>query len=282
MSSEPASAIGLAATAIAEAEALLITAGAGMGVDSGLPDFRGNEGFWRAYPPIARLGISFFDMANPIWFKRNPELAWGFYGHRLNLYRTTHPHRGFAILRRWADSMKSGAFVFTSNVDGHFQRAGFDSDRVVECHGSIRHLQCTKACRDEIREVGDLRIEVDDETLRAVSDLPLCPGCGSLSRPNVLMFNDWNWLPHRTNDQERRFERWLHSVAGARLAIVELGAGSAVPTVRMTSERLALRPEATLVRINPREPEVPYGQISLPLNALEALEALEAINAQLG
>ena len=39
-----------------EAEAVLITAGAGIGVDSGLPDFRGNEGFWKAYPPIAKLG----------------------------------------------------------------------------------------------------------------------------------------------------------------------------------------------------------------------------------
>ena len=38
---------------IEDAEVILITVGAGMGVESGLPDFRGNEGFWRAYPPIA-------------------------------------------------------------------------------------------------------------------------------------------------------------------------------------------------------------------------------------
>jgi len=54
-----------AARAIRDADALLITAGAGMGVDSGLPDFRGSEGFWRAYPPMAKLGISFVEMANP-------------------------------------------------------------------------------------------------------------------------------------------------------------------------------------------------------------------------
>jgi len=64
---------------------LLIAAGAGMGVDSGLPDFRGKEGFWRAYPPLLKLGIRFEEMANPRWFTENPELAWGFYGHRYNL-----------------------------------------------------------------------------------------------------------------------------------------------------------------------------------------------------
>ncbi|HQP37085.1 MAG TPA: Sir2 family NAD-dependent protein deacetylase, partial [Polyangiaceae bacterium] len=71
-----------AAEAIHQADALLITAGAGMGVDSGLPDFRGNQGFWRAYPAYADLGLSFVSLASPGWFQRDPRLAWGFYGHR--------------------------------------------------------------------------------------------------------------------------------------------------------------------------------------------------------
>src|ERR1700744_4508975 len=93
-----AHAIARAAGWIRNADALLITAGAGMGVDSGLPDFRGNEGLWRAYPAIARLGLRFEQLANPSWFNRDPHLAWGFYGHRLNLYRATIPHDGFSIL----------------------------------------------------------------------------------------------------------------------------------------------------------------------------------------
>src|SRR5437867_8631899 len=108
-------AIRRAAEAIAGAEALLIGAGAGMGVDSGLPDFRGDHGFWKAYPPYARLGLNFIALANPRWFRDSPELAWGFYGHRLNLYRQTTPHAGFQILRKWAAQMKHGGFVYTSN-----------------------------------------------------------------------------------------------------------------------------------------------------------------------
>src|SRR3954447_13188614 len=91
-----------AANAVASADALLIMAGAGMGVDSGLPDFRGTEGFWRAYPAFAKLALRFDQLANPSWFARDPYLAWGFYGHRLMLYRATTPHGGFGILKRWA------------------------------------------------------------------------------------------------------------------------------------------------------------------------------------
>ena len=58
-----------------------------MGVDSGLPDFRGTQGFWRAYPLYAKLGLDFASMANPRWFTTDPAFAWGFYGHRLELYR---------------------------------------------------------------------------------------------------------------------------------------------------------------------------------------------------
>src|SRR5690349_16282268 len=83
-----------AAEVLRSARALLIGAGAGMGVDSGLPDFRGTEGFWRAYPAYAKLGLDFASMANPHWFEQDPAFAWGFYGHRLHLYRDTLPHPG--------------------------------------------------------------------------------------------------------------------------------------------------------------------------------------------
>lgn len=264
-----------AAAAIADADALLITAGAGMGVDSGLPDFRGNKGFWKAYPPLEGLGISFFEMANPVWFSRDPGLAWGFYGHRLNLYRNTTPHGGFEILRRWAEKSNRGDFVFTSNVDGQFQKAGFDRNRVLECHGSINHLQCTEPCCHEIWPAEDIEIGVDEETFRVSTPPPCCPSCGAHARPNVLMFNDWNWIPHRTSGQENRFDTWFDGVRDSRLVVVELGAGSAVPTVRMTSERAVTHHQGTLVRINPREPQVPHGQIGIEGGAFETLEAID-------
>ena len=271
--------ISRAADAIRSAAAIMITAGAGMGVDSGLPDFRGDEGFWKAYPPMRRLGISFVEMANPRWFRADPELAWGFYGHRLNLYRDTTPHDGFYKLLELAEKKAGGYFVFTSNVDGQFQSAGFDPGRIKECHGSIRHLQCLSDCREEIWNANGVTVGVDEETFRAVRPLPSCPGCGGLARPNILMFGDFGWLPHRTNEQSYRQSAWLNALKAEkhRLVIVEIGAGHAVPTVRFESERTAALFGGTLIRINPRDRDVPPGQISIPLGGAEGIMAITQI-----
>jgi NAD-dependent SIR2 family protein deacetylase len=266
-----------AARALEGAEALLVTAGAGMGVDSGLPDFRGDAGFWKAYPPFAKLGLRFVDLANPRWFADDPELAWGFYGHRLNLYRTTAPHRGFATLFAWARRVPRGAFVFTSNVDGHFQRAGFDPARIVECHGAIETSQCATPCGAGLFPSA-AALDVDAERFRAVGPLPACPRCGGLARPNVLMFRDDSWVGDRTDAQQARLHAWLAELAAARarLVVLELGAGTGVPTVRLASEAIARRLGGTLVRVNPREADVPPGALALAMGALEALEALAA------
>lgn len=259
-----------AATIIQSADALLIGAGAGMGVDSGLPDFRGNDGFWKAYPPFH--GRSFASVSNPIWFRDDPAQAWGFFGHRLNLYRDTLPHAGFQILRQWAESRPAGYFVFTSNVDGHFARAGFDANRILECHGSICFAQCVRGCSRDIWPADDLRIEVDLASIRATSPLPSCSQCGGLARPNVLMFGDGGWIPDRTSEQEERYEHWLRTVTSKRVVAIEFGAGLAIPTVRYECERRA----DVLIRVNPRESDTPAGGISLACGALEAIQRIDS------
>ena len=263
-----------AAQAIARADALLICAGAGMGVDSGLPDFRGTQGFWRTYPTIAKLGLSFQELANPRWFQTDPHLAWGFYGHRFNLYRSTAPHEGFRRLLEIGSTKPAKYFVFTSNVDGHFQKAGFDRNRVVECHGSIQQLQCTVPCSHEIWEAEPKPIQIDEELFRALDPLPKCRICSALARPNVLMFGDCSWIDRRTQAQGLRLQAWLEEVSAAHCAIIELGAGSAIPTVRHFAEMVAEKTNGALVRINPREYNVPEGSIGLEMAAVEAIAQL--------
>jgi len=274
-----------AAAAIASAGQLLIAAGAGMGVDSGLPDFRGPQGFWRAYPAFEKLGLRFEELANARWFDEDPHLAWGFYGHRLNLYRATRPHEGFEILLKWARQRGAdGYFVFTSNIDGQFQAAGFDAGRIVECHGSIRHLQCAARCNGDIW-LHDAPVEIDEMTMRAAEPLPRCPRCGGVARPNVLMFgNDNRWVGQRADEQAEWYWRWVQEIeegggGGGRLVIIECGAGTAVPSVRRNMEFVAQQTGATLIRINPREPEVPdpARHIALPMSSLDALRAIDRI-----
>lgn len=264
----------MAASAIRSAEALIITAGAGMGVDSGLPDFRGNEGFWNAYPPYRKLGLSFIDAANPELFVRDPAFGWGFYGHRTNLYRTTLPHPGFALLRNWIERFELHHFIVTSNVDGQFQKAGFAEEVICEVHGSIHHLQCLTPCSLAIWPNKE-KIPVNEGTMRSRA-IPSCIRCGGVARPNILMFGDFSWLSDRTSRQEERYHHFLATQRDRKIVVIELGAGTAIPTIRATSERLGASHQATVVRINPREAQIDPPHLSLPCGAQKGLTAIDA------
>ncbi|API75630.1 SIR2 family NAD-dependent protein deacylase [Ralstonia pseudosolanacearum] len=258
-----------AARWIQEARSLIITAGAGIGVDSGLPDFRGSEGFWRAYPALKQDGIGFYDIATPAAFHARPQQAWGFYGHRLALYRKTVPHAGFHILREMAQAMPEGCRVFTSNVDGQFQRAGFDPASVHECHGSIHMLQCLDNCNGEVWSASGFDPVVDDRHCLLTSAPPRCPDCGALARPHILMFDDNTWVHGPTSVDRDRLDAWWKGREGC--LVIEIGAGEAVPTVRRFGERVGSK----LIRINMRDEAVkgPH-HIGLRGSALAVLSAL--------
>ena len=259
-------------------DALLIGAGAGMGTDSGLPDFRGKEGFWRAYPPLAKLGIRFEEMANPSWFKKDPKLAWGFYGHRYNLYQKTKPHQGYFIIRKWVNHFRIPSFVFTSNVDGHFNKAGW-VDQVLECHGSLMNLQCTHSCGQPIWALSDHLTEDFDiclDTLICKSPLPVCPNCGGLARPNILMFSDFYWDRSNQLAQENNFQSWQIQNCNNKLLIMELGAGLNVPTVRFFCEKIWRDFSSSMIRVNPHESTAPNGVHSIAKGALETVKLIDA------
>lgn len=258
-----------AASAIIEADGLIIGAGAGMGVDSGLPDFRGQQGFWRAYPALAEAGYKFTEIANPQAFASNPQMAWGFYGHRFNLYRATKPHDGFKLLKSIGERLPFGYQIFTSNVDGHFQVAGFESTRVYECHGSIKHLQCRQACSNDIWSAEHLDIVTNDTRCIATSELPTCPHCQDIARPNILMFGDYYWISSRSDKQAQRMNNNVSLMQ--KPVVIELGAGTAVPTVRYFCERS----NGKLIRINPRDYQCNRNNaISLAVGAKRGVELI--------
>jgi len=252
---------------------MVIAAGAGMGIDSGLPDFRGDNGFWRAYPALGQARLRFEDIASARAFEERPATAWGFYGHRLNLYRATTPHAGFGLLHGWAERMAQGCFVFTSNVDGQFQKAGFALARVYECHGSLHRLQCLANCSGEIWASMDFQPEVNETACALVNAPPRCPRCGGLARPNVLMFDDWQWNHTRSQQQRMLLDMWLDRARAAPL-VIEIGAGRAIATVRNFSQRMKQR-GSQLIRINLHEANVhnPH-DIEIALGAREALERI--------
>ena len=257
-----------AARAIGKARTMVVTAGAGIGVDSGLPDYRGDKGFWKAYPMYASLGINYYDAADPVHFGADPAFGWGFYAHRIDLYRNTEPHEGFRLLQEWIARRQMDYFVVTSNVDGQFQKAGFPEEKVYEVHGSVHYLQCCTPCSDAIWKNTE-HIPVDLTTMRAQKVLR-CPHCGDISRPNVLMFGDFAWIGNRTDMQRSNYGAFLKQYRPP-MVVIEMGAGTAISTIRNMSENLGEHHEASVVRINPRDYHIPHPHISIPCSALKGL-----------
>ena len=279
-----------AAKAIKESEALIITAGAGMGVDSGLPDFRGSEGFWKAYPPLRKLNLSLSGVSTPKWFNEDPTFAWGFFGHRYQLYKNTNPHPGFGILKKWGDALKHGYFVYTSNVDGHFQKAGFDPERVVECHGTIHYMQLVDpTISNEIWPVpDDIHYDINEETLKMTSPLPVGPPGQDKkypARPNIKMFFDEIWVPTRKDIEIEKFDAFKDEIGvgkdiGVKFVLIEIGSGIAVPRVRNMGKEIieGSGDRGTLIRINPNEPDVNDSHhIGLKMKALDALNQIDKL-----
>ncbi|WP_338016797.1 SIR2 family NAD-dependent protein deacylase [Noviherbaspirillum sedimenti] len=237
-----------------------------------MPDFRGDNGFWKAYPALGDLGMRFYEVANPKAFESMPAIAWGFYGHRLNLYRDAVPHAGFARLLNLSRKMPNGAFVFTSNVDGQFQKAGFDPDRIIECHGSIHHLQCFNACGQSTWPADDFVPVIDIAHCKLQSALPTCPACGGLARPNIMMFGDWDWNGKNAERQKTRFDAWMARTE--RPIVIEIGAGTAIPTVRYFGEEAG----CPLIRINPTEYQVGLVRdIAISLGALDGITRITKV-----
>ena len=135
----------------------------------------------------------FTEVANPNFFDQHPQEFWYFYGQRHQLYKDTAPHSGFDQLLNLTTKLKdpTDSFVITSNVDGHFQKSGFDPEKVYEVHGTLQKVQCYDCY--EVAEIGDHDFQLDHQNCRA-HNIPLCGKCGMMMRPNVLLFNDYYWI----------------------------------------------------------------------------------------
>jgi len=255
---------------ILEADGILITAGAGIGVDSGIPDFRGCDG---NINPSKEM-IEYQRNSQPKRFLDQPLLAWGQHGHSLNLFRNAIPHDGFRVLKKLSEKITNGAFVVTSNVDGQFQKAGFEEDRIYEIHGTMHRLQCIEPSHGTW-SAESFSPEVNAENGSLVSDIPRCPQCDGIARPNVLLFNDVGFNRKIAQEQQSRFDGWLENVN--RLVTIEIGAGIHVTTIRDIGERL----DGMIIRINPQRyiqhyHLLPEKGVHIEMGALKSLVLLDS------
>lgn len=241
------------------ADACIILTGAGMGVDSGLSVFRGDKGLWEKFPKAKELNFSFEDLANPMKYLNHKDIVIPFYLERFRSYKNAEPHDGYYDLIEYASKMKKGCFAVTSNVDGFFQKAYLDKDKVYEIHGSINKWQCSNfKCAKEQGIDGLIELSLDDleldEEIILTEDLETklsCPHCRSLLRPNLLMFYDMDWFDKEYTNQSILFDQFAYSLYDSKVAIIEIGAGEKIRSIKTKAEDLAYDLRTKVIRINP-------------------------------
>jgi NAD-dependent deacetylase len=152
---------------IMESNFLVVLTGAGVSAESGIPTFRGPDGLWKKYSP--------HQLANYEAFLENPKLVWEWYGWRREKIKSAEPnpaHISIAKLER----IKEKFYLITQNIDGLHKRAG--SQKVIEFHGNIWKEKCI-SCNFK-RESYEIYKD----------ELPKCPNCGNLLRPDVVWFGE--------------------------------------------------------------------------------------------
>jgi NAD-dependent SIR2 family protein deacetylase len=182
------------------------------------------------------------------------------------------------MLRQWGESRRHGYLVFTSNVDGHFHKAGYAPERIAECHGSIHELQCLHPCSQALWPAAPFQPDVDEARCELSGPAPACPVCGGMARPNILLFNDSGWIGTRYERHAMFRQAWIERLR--RPVVIEIGAGVGLPAVRQFSARMVLQHNAALIRINPHQPHI--GNLPGVGIAAGALQVLGAIDALLG
>ena len=268
---------------LAEADHVLVGAGAGMSAAAGI-DYTDPGDFARVFPHLARRGFS--ARYQLIGFRGfTPAQHWAYWAtHVANVRVGPRPAEVYARLRELLAG--KDVFVVTSNVDAMFERNGFDPERIFTPQGDYANMQCRTPCRPVVwpsaPDVQRVLAHIDPATFAVTSDevLPRCPSCGGEVFLNVRLDRGFVETPYRA--QAERLQAWLARARQGRLLLLEVGAGFNTPgVVRQPLERLAAGlSQSRFVRVNRDHAELghadPARGLSVPHDAGAAIAAFAA------
>ncbi len=215
-----------AAKLICASQRAVALTGAGISTPSGIPDFRSpDSGLWQQVDPL--------EVASLIAFRNHPQRFFEWMrplAMQLHQAQPNPAHYGLARLEQ-AGYLKA---IITQNIDGLHQRAG--ARNVLEVHGSLKSLSCT-GCFRQVAAHDFIQPYLDH------GQIPYCPHCGSLLKPDIILFGEQ--LPART---------WLKAQEWSKTCDLMLVVGSSLEVLPAAGLPMrALENGAHLIIINHME-----------------------------
>jgi NAD-dependent deacetylase len=219
-----------------------VLTGAGISAESGIPTFRGTEGYWvvgsRNYMPQ--------EMATHAMFEHAPEEVWRWYLYRFGVCRHAEPNPGHRALVALEQALGDRFHLVTQNIDGLHRRAGSSEARTSCIHGDAAWVRCNAECglgRIPLPAVGvhDPKAPLSDAERAALR----CPRCRGWLRPHVLWFDEYY------DEENYRMDTALRAASRADLLLV-VGTSGAT-NLPMQIGELAWRRGIAMVDVNPEE-----------------------------
>jgi len=234
---------------------VLVMTGAGISAESGIPTFRGTEGYWQ----IGSVNYRPTELATSAAFRRMPEEVWAWYLYRRSVCRSARPNVAHEALARLERALGEEFLLITQNVDGLHLRAGSSRERTYEIHGNIDWSRCSRNCPQvfpvppQISTAWPKQRRLTSDEERALR----CQGCGEWLRPHVLWFDEIYDEPHY------RFESSLRAAEECSLLCIIGTSGSANLPLHVAS--IAARRQACFLVINTEANSLTELARSLPL-----------------
>ncbi|MFO0684127.1 MAG: Sir2 family NAD-dependent protein deacetylase [Sandaracinus sp.] len=233
----------LAARALESAGPIVFLTGAGISAESGIPTFRGPEGYWR----IGSRNYQPESLATRAAFEQMPEEIWAWYLYRRAVCRAARPNAAHLALVAIEKVLGERFLLVTQNVDGLHLRAGSSKERCYEIHGNIDFMRCEDE-HPRLRPIPP-SLPTDWPKTRKLGEADraalACCGGGELARPHVL------WFDESYDEELFRFESSMAAGAAAAMLVVIGTSGATTLPSHLVS--LAVHRGIPLVVIGPDE-----------------------------
>ena len=245
MSSSQHTPIEKAAALLSKAHHAVVFTGAGISTPSGIPDFRSHRtGMWEHFDPM--------EVASITSFRQRPERFYNWLRPLLREIWKAQPNPAHQAIARMEQSGLVKAII-TQNIDALHQRAG--AKTVLEVHGSLRTMTCPRCSQTLPSQNFQAQLEAADE-------MPLCPGCRRVLKPDITLFGEM--LPAQT---------WMEAEEHCRAADAILVVGSSLSVFPAASlPEIAVENGAAMIinNLSPTHLDA-SADVLLPIDVAEAM-----------